>query len=81
MTEIGAYEAKTHLPRLLTNVERGGSYVITRHGRPVARLVPAESSDRSKIVAAIDRMKARRSAMPKVPRAELLAARHDGHKY
>ena len=40
VTTIGAYEAKTHLPRLLDEVERGKAVVITRHGRPVARLVP-----------------------------------------
>ncbi len=38
-TLIGAYEAKTHLPRLLDEIEGGASYTITRHGRPVARLV------------------------------------------
>ncbi len=37
---VGAYEAKTHLPRLLEQVAGGASFVITRHGRPVARLVP-----------------------------------------
>jgi prevent-host-death family protein len=42
-TRIGAYEAKTHLPRLLDEVERGGSITITKHGRAVARLVPARS--------------------------------------
>lgn len=36
---IGAYEAKTHLPRLLDEVAGGRSFVITKHGRPVARLV------------------------------------------
>ena len=41
MTTVGSYEAKTHLPRLLERVERGESITITRHGRPVARLVPA----------------------------------------
>lgn len=40
MEAIGAYEAKTHLPRLLAEVEEGHSVTITRHGRPVARLVP-----------------------------------------
>jgi len=38
---VGAYEAKTHLPRLLDEVAAGRSLVITRHGVPVARLVPA----------------------------------------
>ena len=39
-SSIGAYEAKTHLPRLLAEVEAGNSVTITKHGRPVARLVP-----------------------------------------
>lgn len=39
---VGAYEAKTHLPELLAEVEAGASYVITRHGRPIARLLPVE---------------------------------------
>jgi len=38
--EVGVYDAKTHLPRLLEEVERGETVTITRHGRPVARLVP-----------------------------------------
>ena len=37
---VGAYEAKTHLPALLAKVEQGETVTITRHGRPVARLVP-----------------------------------------
>ena len=44
MEIIGAYDAKTHLPRLLAEVERGNSVTITKHGRPVARLVPVGGS-------------------------------------
>ena len=40
MAEIGAYEAKTHLPELLRRVEEGERIIITRHGRAVAELVP-----------------------------------------
>lgn len=40
-TTVGAYEAKTHLARLLTRVEGGERITITRHGVPVAVLVPA----------------------------------------
>lgn len=39
---VGAYEAKTHLAALLDRVESGETLTITRNGRPVARLVPAE---------------------------------------
>lgn len=37
---IGAFEAKTHFARLLERAERGEEIVITRRGKPVARLVP-----------------------------------------
>lgn len=37
---VGAYEAKTHLSELLEKVEAGEEIVITRHGAPIARLVP-----------------------------------------
>ena len=40
MAEIGAYDAKTHLPKLLERVEKGERFVITRHGKPVAELRP-----------------------------------------
>ncbi len=41
MSSVGAYEAKTHLAELLDRVERGERITITRHGTPVAQLVPA----------------------------------------
>lgn len=37
---IGAYEAKTHLPRILEEVARGETITITKHGVPVAVLSP-----------------------------------------
>ena len=40
MNRIGAYEAKTHLPRLLEQVARGERITITKHGTPIAMLVP-----------------------------------------
>lgn len=44
--EIGAYEAKTHLPELLEKARRGATITITKHGVPVARLVPRNRSPR-----------------------------------
>lgn len=41
MDFIDADEAKTHLPSLLDYVAAGRSFTITRHGVPVARLLPA----------------------------------------
>lgn len=42
MKHVGIFEAKTHLSSLLEEVEKGGEIVITRHGKPVAKLVRAE---------------------------------------
>ena len=47
MTNIGAFEAKTHLSRLLEKVAAGEKFVITRHGKPVAQLVPIDKDDDS----------------------------------
>lgn len=38
MESVGAYEAKTHLPKLLERVAEGHSITITKHGVPVAVL-------------------------------------------
>lgn len=46
MRSIGAYEAKTHLPRLLDEVAGGERITITKHGVPVAVLVPPDASFR-----------------------------------
>jgi prevent-host-death family protein len=40
--DIGAYEAKTHFSQLLERVEKGERITITKHGKAVAVLVPAE---------------------------------------
>ena len=39
---VGAYDAKTHLSELLEKVEAGEEITITKHGAPVARLVPVK---------------------------------------
>lgn len=41
MRSIGAYEAKTHFSRLLDEVAKGETITITKHGIPVARIMPA----------------------------------------
>ncbi len=54
MQVVGVFDAKTRLTALLDEVERGGEVLITRRGKPIARLVPAEPG--------FDRAKARRAA-------------------
>jgi prevent-host-death family protein len=40
MESVGLFEAKKHLPQLLERVVNGEEFTITKHGKPVARLVP-----------------------------------------
>ena len=42
MKSVGSYEAKTHLPRLLSRVEKGETITITKRGKPIAVLTPAQ---------------------------------------
>ncbi len=42
MQSIGAFEAKTHFSSLLEQVENGEEIIITKHGKPVAKLSPIE---------------------------------------
>jgi prevent-host-death family protein len=81
MREIQASEAKTHLLQLLDEIERGKSIIITRNGRPIARLIPEDSMRRQGKVEAVERLKALRATMPCVPLDELVAMRHEGHRY
>lgn len=50
---VGAYEAKTHLPRLLEEVAKGRTITITKHGVPVAKLVPVSEKRRQNVAEAI----------------------------
>lgn len=55
--EVGAYEAKTHLPSLLERVQHGEHVTITKHGVPVALLVPVVPVAKPDIHAVIDELK------------------------
>ena len=45
MKTVGSYEAKTHFAQILNEVEAGTVYTITRHGRPIARVVGIKQVD------------------------------------
>jgi prevent-host-death family protein len=61
---VGAYEAKTHLPRLLDEVEKGERITITKHGRPVAVLVPPDAVQRTDREALIEEFREFRKRHP-----------------
>jgi prevent-host-death family protein len=60
LPEVGAFEAKNTLGSLLDRVESGEEIVITRHGKPVARLVPnVGRTDKDQARAAFERLRER----------------------
>ncbi len=80
METVGAYEAKMHLPKLLDRVARGENLTITRHGKPVAQLVPV-ATDRKRAQEALDRIAELRQHIKLAPLVELMAMTHEGHRY
>jgi prevent-host-death family protein len=63
MKTVGAFEAKTHFSALLEEIEQGGEITITKHGRPVAKLVPVSGQPRMSPAEAIDGLRALRKRL------------------
>src|ERR1035441_5394466 len=80
MREIQASEAKTHLPQLLDDVERGETLIITRHGRRIARMVPEVDRRQEAIDKALAAILEFRKRTGSVTLGELLSARDEGRK-
>lgn len=86
MTTVTALEAKNRFGKLLARVLRGEEIVITRHEKPVARIVPAGERNLSSVQRAVTELRAlqddiRRRGKGKVPRlsrAEVRAAIDEG---
>ncbi|MFO1112373.1 MAG: type II toxin-antitoxin system prevent-host-death family antitoxin [Rhodospirillales bacterium] len=57
MITVGAFEAKTQFSALLERVARGEEIVITKHGKPIARLVPEQAIDRQRVAETIKKIK------------------------
>jgi prevent-host-death family protein len=57
METVGSYEAKTHLSRLLDRVARGERITITKHGAPVALLIPAGVARAGDVLRVIDEIR------------------------
>jgi prevent-host-death family protein len=57
MHTVGAFEAKTHFSALLERIEKGEQIIITKHGHPVAKLVPTVAVNREQARQAIQRLK------------------------
>jgi prevent-host-death family protein len=61
-TTVGAYEAKTKFSELIARAEKGESFVVTKNGRPVARIAPPADYDREQARKAVAAMQAFRDS-------------------
>ena len=87
MATVTALEAKTRFGRLLNRVARGEEVIITRHERPVARLIPEGPGRLDHVRAAISRLRelrsqiaARNKGKPKFSYVELRSAIEEGRR-
>ena len=82
MKTVASTDAKAHLAQLLSDVERGETITITRHGKPIARLVPASADEQEQRRAAVAELRQWRQNRLKTGMTvdEILAARDEGRK-
>jgi prevent-host-death family protein len=82
MLEVQASELQTCLPRLLEEVERGRTVIITRDGNAIARLVPESEPERrqEEIDRAMQAIRELRKRTGKVTVEEIIAAKNEGRR-
>lgn len=81
MRDIPVTEAKAKLLQFLDEVERGASFRVTRHGRPIARIVPEQEErarEAEESAAAIRAIRRRSKGMTV---AEILPAKEQGRRF
>ena len=82
MKSIAAFDAKTRLSKLLDRAVKGETFLITKHGRPVGKLVPPDATRDPKVIAeAVQRLKGFRGAFKGMNLDDLMALTHEGHRF
>jgi prevent-host-death family protein len=86
---LSVYEARTHFSNYVQRASLGESFVVTSHGKPMAKIVPMQVITNEEEVrdakrrSAVERILARRQdpAWPKVSADEIRAWTHEGHRW
>ncbi len=78
---IKLFRTEAQWKQLPDDVERGETIIITRDGRPIARLIPELVRRKKSIDEALTSLKELRQRAGKITREELLSARHQDHRY
>ena len=83
MRVVTATEAKARLAELLRAVEGGETIAITRHNKAIGHLVPAQAQEHLARAAAVARYRRQRAGWKRIDMTteEILAARHEGHRW
>ena len=81
MRTVGAYEAKTHLPRLLDEVAGGETITITKHGVPVAKLVPPDGAPRRDVGEVIEALREFRKGIKPLDGITIRELIEEGRRY
>lgn len=81
MRDIAVTEAKAKLLEFMDEVERGASFRITRHGRPIARLVPEKAELERAAHEAVESIRAIRRRNKGMTTGEILSARDEGRRF
>ena len=80
MKSVQASTAKAQLAELLDQVEKGETVVITRHGKPIARIVPEPDERKRDVLAVIAEIKELRKHTKPATADEILGWRNEGRK-
>jgi len=80
--QIGAFEAKTHFSKILEQVERGDDFIITKRGKPVAKITPVEQEKKMTYKEAIEALREMRKLYKGKPGEDNIKDLiNDGRKY
>jgi len=80
--QIGAFEAKTHFSQIIEKVEHGGDFIITKRGKPVAKIIPFQKEPEMTRKEAFEKMKELRKNYRGEPGSfNIREAIEDGRKY
>ena len=80
MKQVQFSTAKAQLSDLIDEVERGETVQITRHGKPVVRVIREEDARRADALRAMKEIEEMRKTAPRVTAEEILAWRDEGRK-
>ena len=81
MAVLGIYEARTRWSEVLSRVEHGERFTITRHGIPIAELIPSGKEPQPPLNETFARMRARRSKYPLIEGESLRDLIREGQRF